>query len=168
MNKPQSPSLRSTAFLACAVFILDAFFLGQGFIGGLAGVIGFIWGTLGYFFFKDPAQRQRKLKIGLIWLTTAIATICCIIINNKIARARAEKLIIAVQSYKSKTGHFPKNLTDLVPAYIANVPNAKYALSLNTFVYYNSDEKPFLLYTSIAPFGRPTYVFDRGEWVYLD
>ena len=92
----------------------------------------------------------------------------CITINNRIAKRRAEKVVAAIQAYRTKNNQLPDSLNQLVPDYIPKIPLAKFTFTFNSFVYSNIDSKASLGYTAIPPFGRPTFVFNRNEWIYLD
>ena len=88
--------------------------------------------------------------------------------NNQLAKNRAQNLIAAVEKHQQATGKYPATLDDLVPTYIPSVPLAKYALAGREFHYMNRNDTVMLHYTSLPPFGRRTYDFNRQSWSYLD
>ena len=77
-------------------------------------------------------------------------------INNRIARTRAETLIVAVKKFKQSTGHYPANLQDLVPNFIDHIPLAKYTIAFNDFKFSSNEAHVSLWYVEMPPFGRPS------------
>ena len=77
-------------------------------------------------------------------------------------------VVAAVKAFHAKQQRYPKNLQELVPDFLPEIPAAKYALMFNRFTYLASDKGQVLFYADLPPYGRPTFNFARNEWGYLD
>ena len=160
---------RKRLITAAILFVLDAFVMNQGAISIILILLIVFWWLPKSAFKKHKGQSPKvELNKALIYGLVVIAVFSSNIINNKIAKGRANDLIQVIENYHQTTGHYPQTLNQLVPAYLANVPKAKYTLIFNNFTYINYQGSVSLFYVSIPPFGRPTYVFDRKEWKYID
>lgn len=168
-----SPASMTPHFItAGCLYAFDALVSGQGVFTLLVAAVMVL---IGFFHLAASAGEQRwrvrhgvsmvALYIGLV--TAVFSTIYC---NNRIARARADTIIAALTAYKAKHGDYPTQLEALVPEHLPSVPRAKYALGFAEFGYYYDPEHHdgFLMYTSLPPFGRPTYSLARGSWGYID
>ncbi len=154
---------------ASILFILDAFVLNQGAISiVLLLLIIFLW--LPKSAIKKHRDQSPKIELtkALIYGLVSIAVFSSNVINNKIARNRANTLIQVIENFHQTTGQYPRTLTELVPSYIPKIPKAKYTLMFNDFRYNNYKSNISIFYVSLPPFGRPTYVFNLKEWVYID
>jgi hypothetical protein len=150
------------------VFV-DAILLNQGAISLIAGVY--------LIFVAMPraslarryagARKKRLLEIG-VYLGAVALVFALNAANNEIAARRADRIIVAVEKFHSKTNRFPSALSELVPEFIKRVPLAKYTLGFNSFEYIQNQTDPLLLYVATPPFGRPTYSFARRTWAYID
>ena len=157
---------------ALVLFVLDGFIFAQGAIMALAALVMIVLGLM--HIAVGAGRNGRRVLHGLRVIAVSLAlcgagfgTIC---INNLIARKRANRIVVALKSYKAKYGHYPQRLADLVPEYMPSVPLAKYTLVFNEFQYhYDVDtEGGFLLYVALPPFGRPVYWLQTQSWGYLD
>jgi hypothetical protein len=139
------PNWKLHLIAVTAIYVLDAFFFCQGMIAlFVAGVYAACFGV----------------------------TISTVLINNKIARSRAEMIVSLVKQYKAKYGHYPDKLQALVPEFLPSVPRAKYSFSFNEFMYSRLpgghvvdgvstvEVDAALSYVALPPFGRPTYYFE--------
>jgi hypothetical protein len=87
------------------------------------------------------------------------------------ATGNAKRLIQACQKYREAHGDYPEKLSQLVPDYLGSVPMAKYCCFMGEFQYWSSSDEPprhLLLWCEFPPFGRHTYLFERGTWRYID
>jgi hypothetical protein len=158
-----------TLITAAILFLLDAFVLNQGAISIILILFIVFWWLPKSAFKKHKGQSPKvELTKVLIYGLVAIAVFSSNIINNRIAKGRAKDLIQVIETYRQTTGRYPHTLTELVPAYLPNVPNAKYTLIFNNFTYIDCQGRVSLFYVSLPPSGRPTYVFNRKEWKYID
>lgn len=116
---------------------------------------------------KAGARKVVATRLAM-WILLPVITIATIGANNVVARRRALDLIVAIDAYRARHGDYPKRLEDLVPEILTSVPRAKFTVAFNQFYYSNTDGKPWMMYTSVAPFGRPTYDFTTKRWGAMD
>lgn len=168
MNQPVY-QVKKTIFAALCLFIVDAFVMNQGSIAVITGAIIILW------ILPKSIVMKLKNKSARVPLTKAAiygAMVLFVFLanysNNKLARYRAETLIVAIEKYHQDTGQYPKTLSNLVPAYIPNVPLAKYTMMFNEFKYINQEDTQTIFYVAMPPFGRTTYSFNRQSWGYID
>ncbi len=103
----------------------------------------------------------------LIPVATGLLVIANYSVQKRIAMANSARLIQACEQYREAHGAYPGRLDDLVPHYLGSVPRAKYCCWLSGFWYLASPQH-LLLWYEIPPFGRRVYMFETGEWRYLD
>jgi hypothetical protein len=165
----QSNTVKKSILTGAIIFVLDAFVMNQGAISLFLIFTIILW-WLPKFAFKKYKKQSPKEELAriLIYGSIVIAVFTSNSINNKIAQNRANNLVLIIENFHQVTGNYPKTLNDLVPSYISKLPKAKYTLGFNSFEYINHEGSISLFYHAIPPFGRPTYVFDRKEWIYLD
>jgi hypothetical protein len=167
--EPQPIKSSKALITATVLFVLDAFVMNQGAISIILILLIVFWWVPKSAFKKYKGQSPKvELTKALIYGSVAIVVFSSNIINNKIAKGRANNLIQVIENYHQTTGQYPQTLTELVPAYLQNVPKAKYTLIFNKFTYINYQGSVSLFYVSLPPYGRPTYVFNRKEWKYID
>lgn len=161
--------MRRTVIIAIFLFILDAFVLNQGIIALVALFIALpIMIIRAFMRRKDKPLFKKRLAVCGIYLLMSMLILASNTINNKMARSRAEVLIEACEKYKDINNEYPEKLSDLVPDFINEIPVAKYTQMSNRFFYIASEDSHLLLYVAVAPFGRPTYNFEKQKWTYMD
>lgn len=165
----QSNTVKKSIITGAILFVLDALVMNQGAISLFLILTIFLWWLPKSAFkkYKKQSPKEELTKV-LIYGSIVIAVFTSNSINNKIAQNRANDLVLIIENFHQVTGDYPKTLNDLVPSYLPTVPKAKYTLGFNSFKYSNEEGSISLFYHAIPPFGRPTYVFDRKEWIYLD
>lgn len=168
-NEPERWPVRwpvGTITAVLAGYAVEAFFLGQGVLVLLfAGIV------LPVSLVKGIRRRDRAPGIAIrvvLPLAMVLAAWGTIRANNALARARAERIVAAVEAYARDNGQYPKELEQLVPRYLERVPLAKYALVFNDFRYWEIDGQHSLMWVEIPPFGRSIYSFERKRWGYID
>jgi hypothetical protein len=165
----QTNTVKKSIITGAIFFVLDALIINQGVISLFLILIIILWwlpkSALKKYKKQNPKEELAKV---LIYGFTVIAVFTSNSINNKIAQDRANDLVLVIENFHQVTGIYPKSLNDLVPSYLPKVPKAKYTLGFNSFKYINYEGSISLFYHAIPPFERPTYVFDRKEWIYLD
>lgn len=163
------PKLRRALIGGALLLLVDGLMLEQGMLAFLVAVSVLLVGLPRSFLSKRlaPVRRERLRNAG-VHLAAVALTIGVIVGNNRIAQARAETLVAAVQAWHAKHQRYPDSLEDLVPAFIDGVPCAKFSFGANRFHYRRAGDGAFLYYVSVPPFGRPTYDFTRGEWSFID
>jgi hypothetical protein len=165
----QTNTVKKSTITGAIFFVLDALIINQGVISLFLIFIIILW-WLPKSAFKKHTKQSPKEELAkiLIYGFTVIAVFTSNSINNKIAQNRANELILVIENFHQVTGDYPKSLNDLVPSYLPKIPKAKHTLGFNSFKYINYEGSISLFYHAIPLFGRPTYVFDRKEWIYLD
>lgn len=151
-----------------ALVVLDAFLLNQGIIS-LFVALGVVFVGLPRAFLRKfaGAKRQRFARLS-VYLAAVVLVFALNVMNSRIAKSRAEEIIVAVQAYRAKHQRYPARLQDLMPDHLEHIPRAKYTLWFNDFRYRAVADDPWLEYTELPPFGRPFYSFRRGAWFYMD
>lgn len=161
--------MKKTILIAIGLFVVDAFVLSM-------GAMSFIM-ALGILFWFLPEvvllkYRNQSPKVPLTKIAIYSAMIVAVMIanaaNNMLAKSRAENLVVVIEKYHQSTGLYPEKLEDLVPAYIPEVPTAKFAVFPTEFRYSNYKDTTLLFYVATPPFGRVTYNFNRQSWGYID
>ena len=82
--------------------------------------------------------------------------------------ALGNRIVEAVESYRSPHGAYPRQLEELVPRFMAEVPSAKPVLMADKFRYWQHEGKPQLMYVEVPPFGRRVYSFEERTWQVID
>ena len=116
---------------------------------------------------KKPGWRIALIRLALPLLTLGIV-VGNSALQSRIAKFNAERIVVAVEQFRSTNGSYPNKLDELVPRYLEAVPRAKFCLVFSEFMYLTSNEQHTLMWVSIPPFGRPTYNFEQRKWGYLD
>ena len=145
---------------------IDGYILNQGMLSVLVVAWQLFVGVPKVICSRTSEMRYGKLSRLAIYLGAAIIVFSFNMLNNKIARSRAEILITAIRSYNQTENRYPENLTDLVPKYVSSVPPAKYTMMYNDFQY--SGKYHFLFYVSVPPFLRSIYYFGSNKWSVMD
>jgi hypothetical protein len=166
--EPPSASFKKTFIGTTLLFFVDAIWMNQGAISAVIGLAILFVAIPKALFDHDRALRIYKLKKSATWLVAIFSVFAFNWTNNQMARHRADNVIAAVKAYHQQHDAYPKQLDDLVPAYLTLVPRAKYVLAFGEFKYLYHQANPTLFYVEIPPFGRPTFDFGRDEWGYID
>jgi hypothetical protein len=134
-------------------------------------------------------QIKGLVRVG-VYVVLIVAISALFMVNQKVARSRGETLIAACESYKQVYGNYPDKLEELVPEFVDEMPLSRYSLGFNKFRYRSLEPREpnpafndspcgpdkgippegrhVLEYTDVPPFGRPYYLFESGEWRYMD
>lgn len=162
------PSPVRAFVLSGALITLDAVWLGQGVIAAFVAIWLIMISVPRSFLARYAPVRALRLRNIAIYLGAVAVVVAFNVIDNRVAQARSEKLVAAVEAFHAKAGFYPRSLQELVPTYLDSVPRAKYSLAFNQFMYWRTQESAFLMYVSMPPFGRPTYSFSEKRWSYID
>mgnify|MGYP006293129437 CR=1 FL=1 len=161
--------MRRSIIIAVFLFSFDAFVLNQDIIAFITLIIVLPILVISAMIYKtDKFLLKKRLITCSIYFIMAILILISNIINNRISISRANILIYACEKYKEKNNTYPKDLSALVPDFIDKIPIAKYTLLFNRFFYIARKNSHSLFYMDLPPFGRPTYLFERRYWVYID
>jgi hypothetical protein len=144
---------------------MDALMVNTVFLSLLAAIFQVLVG-LPLLFLKQDGRRQRLRNIG-IFVSILLMVVVMVNVNAYIAPLHADRLIQAIESYRTETGVYPKKLDDLVPNFIDHVPCAQYTL-LGIFWYTGGGtaEPPMLWYNPHGMDHR-IYRFKTKDWGYL-
>lgn len=161
--------MKTTLTRALILLILDALIMNQGGIAILTVLVIVFWLLPKALFLKYKKQSPREVldKVAIYGLM-AMTVFLLNFVNNALAQHRAEALIMVIEKYHQTTGHYPENLSALVPSYLPEIPIAKYVLLFNCFLYMNHQGDAALSYVRVPPYGRSIYSFKRKEWSSLD
>jgi len=109
---------------------------------------------------RKPEQRKlRAIKIA-IWTTAFLVVGAIHLYWARAARKDADAVLSAVHSYKTKTGMYPENVTQLG----IDERDLQHKWMLG---YLPGKDQPFLAYAStFMLFGTFTYDFHHGKWKY--
>lgn len=162
------PTLDGVGVLAIALFFIDALLLNQGVLSALVCAWLILVSLPRIYLSKSLTGRGTRLAHIAMLVAAALLVFAANWINNRIARTRAETLIVAVKKFKQSTGHYPANLQDLVPNFIDHIPLAKYTIAFNDFKFSSNEAHVSLWYVEMPPFGRPAFNFKCDRWEYLD
>lgn len=165
----KSRSLRGAALLAIAIFAVEALFSNQYFIAiftmAYVVLVGLPRAMLSARW--REARRRQLANLGM-YFCAAVAAFTANVANNHLAAQRAQVVIAAVENFKASTGKYPGALSELVPAFLPDVPDAKFGFGFNKFYYYAHANGASLMYVVYPPFGRQTYDFETKSYGYLD
>ena len=168
-QEDKEANMKKTIIIAAAVFILDAYFLNQGFIAVLfLTLVAPITLISALFAWKNTGTRKRRLSGAGIYFIMAVAVLAYIQLGNSRAGKKAEVLIAACEEYRTVHIAYPESLTDLVPDFIDKIPKAKYAYAAGQFHYVSRKDSHLLWYVLFPPFGKKVYSFETKEWGFLD
>ncbi len=119
---------------------------------------------------KFATCRKERLIRFAIYLLAVGVVLGLIPINKQIARERAERIIAAVENYKTANGKYPDRLDQLAPQFIAEIPaKARISFGDTGFRYHvGREERPTLMYVAMPPFGRRIYSFETKSWGGMD
>lgn len=161
--------LQRTILTAFLLFVVDAFVFNQFTIAGATLFIGAPVLLVKLFRERKDKDRVRLLlaKAG-IYALMIILVFAAAALNNMVAEERAKDVIAACELFKDRNGHYPAQLSELVPDFLDKVPGAKYSLAGSGFLYIVRQDSHSLMYVMVPPFGRKYYVFEKKEWVWAD
>jgi hypothetical protein len=147
--------------IALAVFAYDAFVIGESLIAILVAIVMIAVGL---------SRPRHGARLAAVYLAMAVAAAAVVVGNQQIARARAQRIVAALQAYKAAHGAFPDRLTDLVPAYLPAVPRARWVLVSGEFHYSHDAESDdgTLWFPSLSPFGRRLYRLQTASWMSME
>lgn len=117
---------------------------------------------------KYAACRKERLIRFAVYLAAVGAVLSLIPINKHIAEERAERIIAAVENYKTANGKYPDHLNQLAPQFIAEIPTKARVTFGDTGFRYYAGSSHTLIYVVMPPFGRRTYNFETKSWGFID
>ncbi|MBF0329645.1 MAG: hypothetical protein HQL10_10850 [Nitrospirae bacterium] len=161
--------LKKSIVTAFILFVVDVFVFNQFTIAGSTLFLGTPVLLVKLFRArKDKARVRLLMAKAVIYTFMVIFVFAAAVFNNKVADARAKDIIAACELFKDKNGHYPEQLSDLVPEFLAEVPSAKYSLMGSNFRYIVRQDGHALMYETVSPYGRKYYVLEKKEWRWVD
>lgn len=88
-------------------------------------------------------------------------------VNEYVAPLHADRLIVAIESYRAATGLYPKKLDDLVPRFIDHVPWAQYKFGGRFWYALGGSAEPPMLWYNPHGMDHRIYRFVTKDWGYL-
>jgi hypothetical protein len=150
---------------------LDALVAGQGVVSLLIGLFAAavlfpLW--LRAQLDRDREAAARRAGLAAIYGLCALAAVCWVALNNRMADRRAHAVVKACLDFKAKRGAWPERLEELAPEFLPSVPRAKYTAAYGRFQYHASPERHRLLWTVFPPFGRRWVLLEEGRTGIVD
>lgn len=169
---PYAP-LVTTAVIGAILYTIDALVLGQGGLIVLATMCGMLVGlvrmgtALGR---RSPRDAAIQAMTFVLWIGISLATFASVYGQAYLAKGRAERVISACEAYRTENGVYPRDLAQLVPAFLPEIPRARVALTADRFDYITTldhtggGERTMLMFTTVPPFGHAAYTFETKRW----
>jgi len=121
---------------------------------------------------SSSSHKKERRQIPILWpywiptVQNDVHPIGFHSYDLSLARSRAETIIAAADRYHQDKGAYPANLQQLVPAYLADIPQPR--IVPGRFYYLGGPESPHLMYVEFPPFGRVSWSFVEREWITID
>ena len=163
MFKPAS--LLPVLFFAGLLFVMDALIVNVVFFSLLVGIPLVVVG-LPLLLLKRDGRRQGLGIIG-IFAGVLVMVVVMVKVNAYVAPLHADRLIVAIESYRAATGVYPKELDDLVPKFIDHVPRAQYTLGGRFWYSGGGTAEPPKLWYNPHQMDHRIYRFETKDWGYL-
>lgn len=168
--KEKSFRFKKIAPIAFCLMVFDALLIGIPFIGlvtmfflvvasGISAII---------FLFRDRLFSQLYAIKSLIYIIALVGIIGIFKFNAHVGAVNAHIIITAINSYHAETGLYPENLNQLLPDYLAIIPNCAYRMMDSNYRYYVDQDNAYLMYAVLPPWGRRAYSFKDAEWCNID
>ena len=163
---------RNAGITAICVFAIDTFLLGAPAFSSLFAiyVVLYLLPVTLFSILNRPKLKFFGYKL-LIYAVMVIASIGLHEFEITNAEHRAEPIIAAVNKYQQDKGHYPDGLANLVPAYLAEIPEARIipaAFAPTGYSYFGAPDDPHLMFVDFPPFGRMSWSFQQKEWITID
>lgn len=155
---------------ASLLFLLDAWVYGQGLLSLLVLLFTFAV-LLPLWLSARGDDEELARRRGLRALFYGVGAVCALIATMASSRGterRAAEVVSACRMHKAKEGVFPERLSDLVPAYLPEVPKARKTLFYGEFLYSAAPGSHRLAWTVLPPFGRRWVRLEDGQTGILD
>jgi len=157
------------AGMALILFLAAAVFMDSLSLALISFVIAVIWVSTRK---EDRYEGRVRLAVIGVYALMVVMVFAMKGINHRVSQANARVIIEACERYKDKTGEYPAELRDLVPAYLPEVPAARYTVMSGGF-YYHRNRGPSgsdyrLMFVYEAPFARSVYSSAGRNWHSID
>jgi hypothetical protein len=163
MFKPAT--LPQVLIFAGLLFVMDALIANSVCLSLLVGIFQVVVG-LPLLLLKREGRRQRLRNIGIL-VGVLVMVVVLVKVNAYVAPLHADRLIVAIESYRAATGVYPKKLDDLVPKFIDHVPWAQYTLGGEFRYLRGGTAEPPMLWFNPHGMDHRIYRFETKDWGYL-
>ena len=92
----------------------------------------------------NKQSRNRGIRRLVILLAVPALTLAVVSHLDKHIPANATPLIIAIETFRHDTGHYPESLDKLIPKQLEKIPNVRFSLFEPPIIYRISDGIPYL------------------------
>lgn len=161
--------LYSHIAVAAIIFVTGAVVMDSFSLALVCTIAGIIWALSGKR--GRYSTKQKLVRVGIYGIAFAMV-LGVKAVNNRISLRNAGTIISACEKYLAENGEYPGSLSDLVPAYLPQVPTARYTGMSGNFRYYRYSGQAGsnfrLLYVYEAPFGRNVYISAEKRWRSVD
>ncbi len=168
-SRKRPVNMYAHASIALVLFLIAAVVMDSLSFALLCFFIALIWAAT-----HKGAGYTRKVRLVVIGIYTLMLVMAFGMksVNYRVSHSNAETIIAACEKYKGETGEYPAWLSDLVPAYLSEVPVARYTLISGGFHYYRdhgpSTDNYRLIFVNEAPFARLVYNSANKCWHEID
>jgi hypothetical protein len=145
--------------LIAAVLLAIELVLGLGIIGVPALIIAAV------VLFSGQTRFGSRLQVAALYLSVSVLTFTWLIYNVHVAKRRAIPVIAACKQFKAEHSRYPTQLSELIPANLTALPNARNTLVARHFGY---DATRPTLYFSAMFHGVFYYDFQTDSWTTND
>ncbi len=152
--------------IAVCVFGIDFLFASPTFSGFILLYLVFILVPSALLSIKNKPKLRYVVNKILIYLILLGVTFVFYAYDLSLAQQRSEVVIAAVDQYYQDRWAYPAELQDLVPAYLRKVPKPR--LVPGAFIYRQTPDNTFLMYSGLSPFDRYSWSCIYKEWSYID
>ena len=122
-------------------------------------IIWFIY--CAYLIYTKPDVRKLILIRMSIWFFAVSAVIGVHTYYHQTTRQAANRIVSAVEDYRTKTGEYPENLK------IIGISHRELEEQIGMAGYANDADGPLLFYsTTYMPFAKYRYYFQSRNWIY--
>lgn len=163
MFKPAS--LLQVLIFANLLFVMDALMVNVVFLSLLVGIFQVVVG-LPLLSLKRDGRRQRLRNIAIL-VGELVMVVVLVKVNTYVAPLHADRLIVAIESYRASNGVYPKGLDDLVPKFIDHVPWAQYTFGGRFWYSGGGTEEPPKLWYNPHQMDHRIYRFETKDWWHL-
>lgn len=116
----------------------------------------------------NKQSRNRGIRRLVILLAVPALTLAVVSHLDKQIPANATPLIIAIETFRHDTGHYPESLDKLIPKQLAKIPNVRFSLFEPPIIYRITDGIPYLAIPSAMGdmFAQFEYDFEAKVWMH--
>lgn len=116
-------------------------------------------------YFKRPERRKLHATQGAIWLLVSATIFSSHFVQYKIARSRADEIVLSINKFIATNGRCPRSLEEVRLSKEA----LRERLLMSGYSCGGNDTHPAFYYSvGFVPFAMYNYDFDKREWYIND